>query len=181
MVELSVIRDLVTIFGVLAGFSYYVMTVRNNEKTRKMQTLMQLSNSRINLENYRLYWKIMKLEWDTIEDYLEKYSPLNNEDQAAENITVWSVYDSLGILLRENMVDDEIVYRMVGRRIIQMWFKFEAVFKQNRARLSAGPGVNFMEEFEFLANEMINLSQRKRHPLPVQWLHPTSTLHEKYT
>jgi hypothetical protein len=32
MIELGVIRDLVTIFGVLAGFSCYVLTVRNNQR-----------------------------------------------------------------------------------------------------------------------------------------------------
>jgi len=31
---LQVVRDLVAIFGVIAGFSYYVMTVRNVNKAR---------------------------------------------------------------------------------------------------------------------------------------------------
>lgn len=34
MVELSTIRDLVTIFGVIAGFTYYVLTVRNANRAR---------------------------------------------------------------------------------------------------------------------------------------------------
>jgi len=29
MIELSVVRDLVAIFGVMAGFTYYAVTVRN--------------------------------------------------------------------------------------------------------------------------------------------------------
>ena len=36
MIELSVIRDLVAIFGVLAGFSYYVMTVRSQQKNQEI-------------------------------------------------------------------------------------------------------------------------------------------------
>jgi hypothetical protein len=35
LVELSTIRDLVAIFGVVAGFSYYVLTVRNAKKKVK--------------------------------------------------------------------------------------------------------------------------------------------------
>ena len=42
LTTLSMIRDIVTIFGVIAGFSYYVMTVRNSTKARKTQLLMQL-------------------------------------------------------------------------------------------------------------------------------------------
>jgi len=37
MIELSVIRDLVAIFGVIAGFSYYVLTVRNTRKAHELQ------------------------------------------------------------------------------------------------------------------------------------------------
>ncbi|TFH03581.1 MAG: hypothetical protein E4H14_16495 [Candidatus Thorarchaeota archaeon] len=36
MIELSTIRDLVAIFGVIAGFSYYVLTVRNNQKNQEL-------------------------------------------------------------------------------------------------------------------------------------------------
>jgi len=35
MIELSIIRDLVAIFGVIAGFTYYVMTVRQTEQEEK--------------------------------------------------------------------------------------------------------------------------------------------------
>ena len=35
MIELSTIRDLVAIFGVVAGFSYYVLTVRNARARRR--------------------------------------------------------------------------------------------------------------------------------------------------
>jgi hypothetical protein len=37
MIELSVVRDLVAIFGVIAGFIYYVLTVRDNQKNQQMQ------------------------------------------------------------------------------------------------------------------------------------------------
>jgi hypothetical protein len=37
MIEISMVRDLVAIFGVLAGFTYYVLTVRNSQKMQKMQ------------------------------------------------------------------------------------------------------------------------------------------------
>jgi hypothetical protein len=32
---LQVVRDLVAIVGVIAGFSYYIMTVRNQNRTRQ--------------------------------------------------------------------------------------------------------------------------------------------------
>jgi hypothetical protein len=37
MIEISIIRDIIACFGVLAGFSYYVLSVRNQYKTRQAQ------------------------------------------------------------------------------------------------------------------------------------------------
>ena len=39
MVELSVVRDIVAIFGVIAGFTYYVLTVRNTSKVSQKEQM----------------------------------------------------------------------------------------------------------------------------------------------
>ena len=35
-VTLQIVRDVVAIFGVIAGFSYYVLTVRNSQRARAL-------------------------------------------------------------------------------------------------------------------------------------------------
>ena len=76
MIELSVIRDLVAIFGVIAGFSYYVLTVRNAQRTRdltlkaqeqavetrQLQLFMQLYEKTLAKENWAAYQEILN-EW----------------------------------------------------------------------------------------------------------------------
>jgi hypothetical protein len=48
MVELSVIRDLLAIFGVIAGFSYYVLTVRNaNHSSRYDRAVRLMEEARV--------------------------------------------------------------------------------------------------------------------------------------
>ena len=37
MVELSVVRDLGAIFGVIAGFTCYVLTVKNKQENQRQQ------------------------------------------------------------------------------------------------------------------------------------------------
>ena len=72
MIELSIIRDLVAIFGVIAGFSYYVLTVRANQRnqelalkaqqlqleTRQAQLLMQVYNKFDTKEKHHAYTQI---------------------------------------------------------------------------------------------------------------------------
>ena len=43
-----------------------------------------------------------------------------------------------------------------------------------------GLGENYMESFEFLADEMIRLRLEKGMSLPLGFLHKTSILHDKY-
>ena len=53
MIELSVIRDLVAIFGVIAGFSYYVVTVRNQNRARQAQLFMQIFSRQYDIDQRR--------------------------------------------------------------------------------------------------------------------------------
>ena len=42
MIELSVIRDLVAIFAGIVGLSYYIMTVRHQNSSRKAQLFIEM-------------------------------------------------------------------------------------------------------------------------------------------
>ena len=50
MIEISMVRDLVAIFGVIAGFSYYVLVVRNAQRTREMS--LEAQKTQIFLQIY---------------------------------------------------------------------------------------------------------------------------------
>ena len=166
--------------GLSASIIYYASVLQNQNKTRQTQMTLQLIESRTDLASYQTYWKIMAYDWDNLEDFLEKYGPQIYPEEAASRITLWSFYDSLGVLVRDKMVNVDMVYRILGLRIISMWFKFETVVKWNRERLD-GPGVFHMAEFEYLADEMIKIARSKGERLPLSRLHPKSTLHQKYS
>ncbi len=79
MIELSVIRDLVAIFGVIAGFTYYVLTVKANQKsqkhqqeTRQVQFLIEFNQQKIQTM-VTDFNEIMKAEWTDYEDWFSKY------------------------------------------------------------------------------------------------------------
>jgi len=175
MVEVSVIRDLVAIFGVIAGFSYYVLTVRNAQKARRTDTFMRLYQSRHQPETHRRYWKLIRLEWDDFEDFMQKYGPEANPEIAALRTSLWSEYDGIGMLVQDNMVDLETVHRMLFQGIVGIWYKYEAIIKGLR-EMENGPGPNYYENFEYIATELIKLRKERGLSLPVQNIHPTSSL-----
>ena len=107
---LSVIRDIVTIFGVLAGFSYYVMTVRNSNKARKTQILMQLRSLYLDKEWLLDYADLLETEWTSLEDYDKKYDSTVNPEHMAKRFRLWEYLDGVGYLLHENLIERESVY-----------------------------------------------------------------------
>jgi hypothetical protein len=184
MIELSLIRDLVAIFGVIAGFTYYVMTVRNAQKTRQTTTLMQLHQARFNEEGTVRFWKLLALQFDDFEDYMERYGPVSHpEDGGVRALfsAVASFYDGLGMMLKKGIVDRDSVYDLFGVRCLMIWFKLETLIKGLRTLGSMGGGARLFENFEFVADEMIMIAKQRGQPLPMDYLHPTSELLEEYS
>ena len=86
MVELAflqVVRDIVAIGGVVAGFTYYVITIRNQSRTRQAQLLMNLYESYRSTESRRQSLEIHSWKWKDPNDFFEKYGQQVNPDARA--------------------------------------------------------------------------------------------------
>jgi hypothetical protein len=163
MIELSVIRDLVAIFGVIAGFSYYVLTVRNANKSRKQAVLRELAQELSNYEGHRNYIELLQMEWEDYDDYISKYDSVVNLDNYVKRATQWTLYNRIGYEVYQGNIDIETVYNLLGYQGLWFfWHKFKHIIYRDRERY--GNPDNF-QWFEYLFNEMMN--ERKRRGLPV--------------
>ena len=133
MIELSTARDLIAIFGVIAGFSYYVLTVRNTNRARKTQVVMNLANmisSETKIQNY-LY--LQSMQWNDFDDFRNKYDSTTNPDHFAVRWNIWKLYDNIGYMLNQNIIDIDMVYYLVsGIHVVQCWKKFEPIINEQR-------------------------------------------------
>jgi len=156
---LQVVRDLVAIFGVIAGFSYYVLAVQNALKARKTQLLLQLKLKQLDLELIQNYLDLMECEWDDFDDFTRKYDSSVNPTHYAKRYQVWSFLDGIGYLLHQGLIDLDASYHLMhGISTMLMWNKWEPVINQSRNR------DNNPEEwkwFEYLNDEIIKLRKRK--------------------
>ena len=87
MIELSTIRDLVAIFGVVAGFSYYVLTVRNAQKGK----LTEQMNIRLQYHDltYMDAWSyVVSLPWTNYEEWREHFDPIEKQSNFANTSTL---------------------------------------------------------------------------------------------
>ena len=182
------IRDLVAIFGVIAGFTYYILTVRNAQKARQAQMFSQLYQTRFSPEGIYRFWRIMLLTFDSFEDYLQKWGPYEHPEVTEELRLIsasWAFYDGLGKLLKDNMLDVKTVYDLLGLRSLMVWYKYEMIIKNIRimggaqAHQQEGAGLDYMKYFEYLADEMARLRLERGVGLPLSWLNPNSTLRQE--
>jgi hypothetical protein len=157
-VSLQMVRDVVTIFGVIAGFGYYVLTVRNNQRnqrlqleTRQAQLFMQIYNVSHNDPSYlEAQRRCFELEINSYEEYLKIQE---NEDDRKALARVGMFYEGLGVLVKEGYVSIRLVAllmtgttRMLWERLYKSWVE-EGREKMNYRR--------FRSEAEYLYDELM--------------------------
>jgi len=133
MIELSVIRDLVAIFGVIAGFTYYIIAVRNAGISRKTQVVLDLRNSLYSLETNRQLIELLSMTWEDFQDFQRKYDSTVNPDNFAKRRMMWIRFEGMGYMLRQGLVDIDTIYNLIGSfAILRLWQKYEPIIKEQR-------------------------------------------------
>ena len=120
-ISLQMIRDVVAILGVLAGLSYYIMTVRNQNKSRQAQLLMNLYESYRSKESRRQSLEIQSWEWKDPNEFFEKYGQEVNPDAWALWEAKAAFFNGVGILLKKNLIDIELVDEFLTSSVNRHW------------------------------------------------------------
>ena len=152
MIELSVIRDIVAIFGVIAGFTYYVMAVRNASIARKTQAVLDLRNTLYSLETNRQLIELLSMTWEDFEDFQRKYDSTVNPDNFAKRRMAFMRFEGMGYMLHLGLVDIDTIYNMIGSfAILQLWQKYEPILKEQRKFYNEP---HWYRWWEYLASEI---------------------------
>ena len=162
---ITMVKDIVTILGVIGGFTYYVMTVRatqRNQKhqleTRQAQFLLDLNNMWTK-EKAKDWQEISVLQFQDTQDFFEKYDYSVNPEIRLQWSTTFDMMNNYGKILKPGLIDSETMYNaMDGVSTIKMWNKYEPIVQELRKRRNAP----FLYEFfEYLAEEMEKVHEIK--------------------
>ena len=161
---LQVVRDLVAIFGVIAGFTYYVLTVRNSQRMQKMtletrqaQLFMHIYSQWNSMEMSRNYQRVMDMPTD-YEDFLEK------TDADIESGTGWRTmgrfFEGIGVLVHRGLIDVTFVDDLMSGATMRYWEKIAPVVKESRIRDNFP---QMLEWVEYLYNQIKPIVE-EQHP-----------------
>jgi len=141
MVEFSTILQFIQAGGIIVGVAYYIMNIENNRKnqklqleTRQAQLFMQIYAEQLKRGNIPGYDVVYHMEFDSPEEFEEKYGRENNPEAWYDFWLYNSYYEGIGVLVRENLVDIKLVALLNGGEVISGWEKFEKVTNHYRAK-----------------------------------------------
>ena len=171
-VSLQTLLTYLTLISVPVGVFYHIMTLRNTRRnqelqleTRQAQFFMQTYQSVMTPEKQRLYGEVLEWEWTDFDDFSERY--YKNPTRKGEWISANMTFDILGIMLKENLMNIEILFEMEQsgtRGGTVLWYKFEPIVREMRKRES---NPDLLKNFEYYVEEMYKLRRLKG--LSTEW------------
>jgi hypothetical protein len=154
---LQTIGILLTAATVSIAAIYYTLSLRY---TRRNQEL-NLETRQIGL--YMEFTKLVQLfvddytdvlynqEWDSFEEFMERYGPKVNPEEFNKFLRVADFYQSVGAFIQDGVFNIKTVYNHEGVWIIAAWDKMEPVVRGIRKLPEyASTRVNMFPQFEFL-------------------------------
>jgi hypothetical protein len=163
MVDLATLQAVSYIIGSLGVFVaaiYYMFNMRAAERNKKIQLSMSITERLGSKEMLRDFYTLGTLDWTDLDDYLKKYDSAANSDDTrecfAQRWSLWAEYENLGYLLRNGLVDEEMVYNSQGVHPMIIWGRYNPVLKYYREK-ELGP--RYFENFEYLARRIWDMGK----------------------
>jgi hypothetical protein len=154
--------------GILVGIIYYITIMRNTDKARKLQIAQRLYQQIQNKENQLLSIDLLEMEWENFDDFYRKYDSTVNKENFAKRATIFAIYEEMGFMLNQGMVDIETLYNLGGGQgILYFWKKFKPIILVQREMYTDPHRYRWLE---YLAVEM--MKERERQELPAHYTDP---------
>ena len=149
----------------LAGFSYYVLTVRANQRnmrqtleTRQISLIDNMVTRSMGEQGFRNLFELLRYEWKDYEDFEKKYGSENNVEASAKRFAIWQEFNLIGLMLRKGLVEADDLFDMGMQGVLFLWEKYKSIIEEERKRYL---GKNFLSDFEYLANRMLKVVQER--------------------
>ena len=152
MADLSSIPATIAAAGVIVGFVFTYLQLRNLTKTRRTELRWRILQSTNSKEFLEAGMRIMDMEFKDQKDFEEKYGDLR-----VEMTLVLNLFDGIGELLRRGLTDYETVSSMP---VVVIWEKLMP-FVEGARRAYDDP--SWWANFEYFYNEAKKRQLKRAH------------------
>jgi hypothetical protein len=114
MVDITTISTVVATISVVIGVVFTLLEVRHLARTRRTDVIMRIYESFRSKEIVEAIFKIGGAKYENYDDYVKKYG-------LVDAVQVIEIFESVGILLKEGLVDTKLVYSLFVISVITAW------------------------------------------------------------
>jgi hypothetical protein len=154
-ITLSIVLQFFQTAGILVGIIYYLTIMRNVQRSKQREMIFQRFH--FDLDFSKAWADVMYKDVSTLEQWREVYDPVANPQSFANMTFLQNRYQLLGIMLKEKVVDSEMLFQLFNP--VSIMTAWEHYREQIIARRETGNQPTLFEGFEYLAEEA-----RKRNP-----------------
>jgi hypothetical protein len=79
-------------------------------------------------------------------------------DNYAKRMSVWNTYNTLGMLVREKLIEPEVLYSITNTNPLLMWSKFKDIIAELQKRYGGG---DTLSDLKFLNDELLRIALSK--------------------
>ena len=120
--------------GIIVSILYYTNTLRNQNRSRRTQLFMNLYDTYRSLEFRKVWHTMLHLQFEDYEEWDQKYS--QDVEILAAHTSVMSFFEGVGVLLKQRLIDIEIVDDLLSVAIRSYWRKYQPVVNGTRKLLN---------------------------------------------
>ena len=135
MLDLQTLLTYLSLVSIPVGIFYYMMTLRNQSKTRETQLFMEIYNKfNESVEKTQDWKELVTLEFDGYADFMERYGPGKNPRTWASLYYTMMFYEGMGILVKRGLIDIEMVEDFMSGVVMSFWGRYGPILKEHGQR-----------------------------------------------
>jgi hypothetical protein len=144
MDDISTIATIVTTVSIAIGVIFTLLELRHLAKTRRTEIIMKIYDRFSSREMVEAMSKVGSAKFESLDDYRKKYG-------FTEITEIAVLFEGLGVLLEQNLIDIKMVDRLFGPTLNALWERVQPVLYAMRKGLNEP---FFFSHFEYLIKEL---------------------------
>ena len=114
MISPEVFALILTGLSITASIVYYASVLMNTERSRRAQLVSRMREQIWGLEGGKVGMELMNMRWTSFDDFDSKYDSTVNPDNYTKRFWIWGIFQEMGYMLHENLLDIDTIYTMLG-------------------------------------------------------------------
>jgi hypothetical protein len=151
--EIQAAYYMVAATGVLVAAVFYVLNMRAQNRNRVAQLFMNIANQSFNNPEWlRAYKAFTRTNWRSAKEFMEVYDWPNENEFGNATLHAGGVFESLGVLVKENLLDIRMVALLMSSYVKGYYGKLDPYIEELRANLGSA---RYWSETEYLYKRLI--------------------------